>query len=367
MDQENAGVEKYDGRWAVVELVTDMLKKARERRASDVHLDPQEMVSVVRFRIDGQLQLAAHIVKELHGEVVARLKIMAGLRTDERLLPQDGRCTVESFDLRMTTVASYYGESVVLRLLERQVKTRSLTELGFDLEQQRLISEIIKYPQGLILVTGPTGSGKTTTLYTLLGLLNRSTHSIITLEDPIEYAMPGIRQLQVQMRRGLNFSNGLRSMLRQDPDIIMVGEMRDAETATLAIQAAMTGHLVISTLHTNSAVASILRLVDLGVAPYMIAATVRLVINQRLARMVCKKCEGGCAHCLFTGYFGRTVVGEVFEVTALMREAIARAVSQQELEKIAEMQGLRSLKNIGLEKCKEKITTVDEIIRITQN
>ena len=376
-----------------IHMVNDIIDRAQSMRASDIHIDPQSDATIVRFRIDGLLQPAGTIRKEMHQEFVARIKIMAGLRTDERMVPQDGRYTVSgSLDLRVTTVASYHGESVVMRLLERSAKNHSLTLLGFSDDQQETISEIIQYPNGLILVTGPTGSGKTTTLYSLLSMLNRSTHSIITIEDPIEYAMTGIRQLQVQAKRGLNFANGLRSVLRQDPDIIMVGEIRDAETALIAIQAALTGHLVISTLHTNSATASILRLMDMGIEPYLISATLRLVINQRLLRTVCKKCAKeklvtdaelqfafscgeylnvaetlesfGCAECAGTGYKGRTVVAEVLPIGDELKKMLSKQPTLMELEDQAKTAGMLPLITGGLRKWINHETTFEELARI---
>ncbi len=378
---------------AIISLVSEIIAQAHVHRASDIHIDPTQTQTVVRFRIDGILQSVCVLPKELHQELIARIKVLTGLRTDERFLPQDGRFTVnESLDIRITTVASYYGESVVIRLLERSMKKHSLTTLGFTQEQQRDISRILKYPSGLVLITGPTGSGKTTTLYTILMMLNRSTQSIVTIEDPIEYALDGIRQLQVHTKRGITFSSGLRSILRQDPDIIMIGEIRDEETATLAIQASLTGHLVISTLHTNSAPDTIIRLIDMGIEPYLISATVRLIVNQRLVRTVCKDCATrktlskyehdfiksiaqdsnmsehvqsvGCAQCLGTGYKGRSVVAEVLKIDEAIKKCITTDISIEAVKNVAHRAGMIPMSVIGLTKCKEYATTIEEIARI---
>jgi type II secretory ATPase GspE/PulE/Tfp pilus assembly ATPase PilB-like protein len=379
---------------SVIDLVNKIILEAATLRASDIHIDPHELDTVVRFRIDGQLQQACVIARAQHEECVARIKVMAGLRTDERIMPQDGRYTFNmDLDIRVTTAASYYGECLVLRLLDRKNKTHSLSALGFSLEQQKTLSGVLNYTHGLVLVTGPTGSGKTTTLYTLLQLLNRTTDAVVTLEDPIEYAMPGIRQLQVQARRGLHFANGLRSVLRQDPDIIMVGEIRDLETARLAIQAALTGHLVISTLHTNSAVTTIDRLRDMGIESYLIAATLRLVVNQRLARMICTECitkrpstepervfiaqydqskesfelaSGiGCSVCHQTGYKGRSVVAEILSVTPKIADSISTNVNSVGIQLIALDEGLQTMTKVGITKCLDHSTTIDEIMTMS--
>jgi type II secretory ATPase GspE/PulE/Tfp pilus assembly ATPase PilB-like protein len=380
---------------SVVALVTDIITHAERVRASDIHIDPQEKDTSVRFRIDGLLQHTYSIPKQLHQELVARIKIVSGLRTDERLLPQDGRYSAsDTLDIRVTTVASYYGESIVMRLLARSYQKQSLTSLGFTEREQKQLSEIVTYPNGLVLVTGPTGSGKTTTLYTLLTMLNRSTESIVTLEDPIEYAIAGIRQLQVHAKRGLHFSTGLRSVLRQDPDIIMVGEIRDTETALLAIQAALTGHLVISTLHTNSATATIMRLMDMGIEPYLIASTLRLVVNQRLLRVVCKACAQtkkvtekelafldrwgqstsdismkiplGCDVCSQTGYKGRSVVAEVLPVTEILKELITKNPNSTQLQSAAISAGMVPIIRSSINKWKDHVTSFEEVARIIE-
>lgn len=378
----------------IIELVQSLILSAHEILASDIHIDPQEKDTIVRFRIDGLLYIVCTLEKSLHSELVARLKVVAGLRTDEKLLPQDGRYTFnENLDIRLTTVASYYGESVVMRLLKRDVVYKSLKMLGFAESEQLLIEKTIKYPQGLILVTGPTGSGKTTTLYTLLSMLNESTRSIVTIEDPIEYAIKGIRQLQVQNKKGIHFSTGLRSILRQDPDVIMVGEIRDSETALLSIQAALTGHLVISTIHTNSAVSTIARLIDMGIEPYLLSATLRLVINQRLIRTVCANCVEnklitdtvlqfafnyghyitqkeipiavGCESCGGTGYKGRSVIEEVLVPSEEFKEALMKRTSIAQLEKMAIEAGMRPIIRSGFNKCANHETTFEELARIS--
>ena len=296
------------------------------------------------------------MTRDIYDEFVARVKIISGLRIDERIVPQDGRLTMSGdLDVRVTIVASYYGESIVMRLLRRTAKVQTFSELGFSAEDQAQISQALKSRHGLILVTGPTGSGKTTTLYSLLALTDNADVSTVTIEDPVEYVIAHARQIQVQQKRGVNFVNGLRSILRQDPDVIMVGEIRDQETASMATSAALTGHLVFSTLHTNDALSTITRCVEMGIEPYLVAATLRLVISQRLVRKLCLNCRRvadlgesellaleeyldllisqknqplivysavGCEKCNGTGYSGRTVVSEILPMTDQLKQNV---------------------------------------------
>lgn len=337
----------------VVVLIDNIIEKADNFRASDIHIDPNADYVRIRFRIDGMLHEVCAVPKNIYGEFIARIKIISGLRIDERIVPQDGRFSVgEKLDVRVTVVASYYGESVVMRLLRRNVSVQNLSDLGFSFEDRAKIIKVLSVKQGLILVTGPTGSGKTTTLYSLLSLVNDVSVSTVTIEDPVEYAMAHARQIQVQQKRGINFANGLRSILRQDPDVIMVGEIRDHETAVIATSASLTGHLVLSTLHTNDAVSTITRCVEMGVEPYLISATLKLVISQRLVRKLCLDCRKivdmgvyergvvekngvhvgevclpvyvaqGCDKCNGTGYFGRTVVAEVLCIDDDLRQIV---------------------------------------------
>jgi type II secretory ATPase GspE/PulE/Tfp pilus assembly ATPase PilB-like protein len=373
---------------SIVGLVDEMLDRASKTGVSDIHIDPRSDDVRIRFRIDGILYDVCTISRTVHGEFVARIKIISGLRVDERIMPQDGRLTVgDDLDVRVTTIASYYGESVVLRLLRRTAKVQTLSELGFSSDNQEKIHQALKSRQGLILVTGPTGSGKTTTLYSLLSMIDNPSVSTVTIEDPVEYSMTHARQIQVQQKRGINFVNGLRSILRQDPDVIMVGEIRDHETAALATSAALTGHLVFSTLHTNDAISTITRCIEMGIEPYLIAATLRLVVSQRLVRKLCFKCRRagqmneaeraviekdsvlnakenspplvpspvysaqGCEKCGGTGYSGRTVVAEILPATEKLRQMIVerqpiRANALEMMETISDQAKTKYLQGI---------------------
>ena len=368
-------------------LVDEIIEKAERCGASDIHIDPCLSDVRVRFRIDGSLHDVCTMSRATHGEFVARVKIISGLRIDERIVPQDGRLTVGgALDIRVTVIASYYGESIVMRLLRRTASVQTLSELGFSSEEQETLVRALKSRQGLILVTGPTGSGKTTTLYSLLALVNDSSVSTVTIEDPVEYAMSHTRQIQVQQKRGINFVNGLRSILRQDPDVIMVGEIRDHETAAIATSAALTGHLVFSTLHTNDAISTITRCVEMGVEPYLVAATLRLVVSQRLMRKLCLGCRRavevsdvervvigkymdasvsvyaaqGCEKCNGTGYSGRTVVSEILPITEKLRQTI---VEKRSIAASSPME----MKTIGYQavfKYVQGATSFDEVVKI---
>ncbi len=281
---------------SIIRLVDCLVTRAYAARASDIHLDPRSDGVMVRLRVDGVLQDVHKLPATIHNEVISRIKILCGLRTDEHQAAQDGRFrllleTGVSVDVRVSIVPVYYGENAVMRLLADQAEEYTLSSLGFTKENQEKILRAIQKPYGMILATGPTGSGKTTTLYTLVRMLNQPGVSVITIEDPVEYAISGINQIQVNPRTGLSFSQGLRSMLRQDPNIIMVGEIRDMETAGLAVNIALTGHLVLSTLHTNDAPTTLPRLLDMKVEPYLIASTVNVAIGQRLLRRICNHCK----------------------------------------------------------------------------
>jgi type IV pilus assembly protein PilB len=378
----------------IVRWVDEIIDRANKCGASDIHIDPRVADVRIRFRIDGVLHDVCIMPKTVHSEFVARIKIISGLRIDERIVPQDGRLTVgDDLDIRVTVIASYYGESIVMRLLRRTASVETLEELGFDFEDQQKIIEVLQMRQGLILVTGPTGSGKTTTLYSLLSLVDDASVSTVTIEDPVEYAMSHARQIQVQQKRGINFVNGLRSILRQDPDVIMVGEIRDHETAAIATSAALTGHLVLSTLHTNDAVSTVTRCVEMGIEPYLVAATLRLVISQRLTRKLCVDCRRafpmqakermvvekyakilnlqlnqpsatfvaqGCNKCNGTGYVGRTVVAEILPVTEHLSRMIAekRPINQETLT------GIKSIGHQAVGKYLQGITSFDEVVKI---
>src|SRR3989344_1293784 len=280
---------------SIVNLVNHLIDLAYQLKASDIHINPEAQSVRVRLRIDGVLQDEMPLPKFIHSEVISRIKILANLRTDEHQAAQDGRFRIElekdEVDMRVSIVPTYYGEDVVMRLLTNQSQEFDLDDLGFSPSDKAKIIKAIKHPYGMILATGPTGSGKTTTLYTLIKMLNISERSIITIEDPIEYSIKGVNQIGVNQRAGLTFANGLRSILRQDPNIIMVGEIRDSETAGIAVNTALTGRLVLSTLHTNDAATTLPRLLDMKVEPYLIASTVNLAIGQRLVRKICENCN----------------------------------------------------------------------------
>lgn len=385
---------------SIIGLVNGLIEEAQTLQASDIHIDPSEKEVKVRMRIDGVLQDAYVIPKDIQSEVISRIKVLAGLRTDEHQTPQDGRFRVvldESgpIDIRVSIAPSYYGENAVLRLLTERAEKFTLERLGFSKENRDKVEHAAKNPYGMVLVTGPTGSGKTTTLYTILKQLNTKEVSIITIEDPIEYALEGINQMQVNARTGLTFANGLRSILRQDPDIIMIGEIRDPDTAGLAVNTALTGHLVLSTLHTNDAATTLPRFLDLGMEPYLITATVNIVIGQRLVRKICTACKkdheitpaeekslaemegasafdrtkklwhgNGCNECNGSGYRGRIGIHEVMPIDDKIREAMLKKSSASDIKKIAVSRGMRTMVQDGFEKAARGITTLEEILRV---
>jgi type IV pilus assembly protein PilB len=385
--------------FSIVNIVDTVIEHAHDLRASDIHLDANEGDTQVRFRIDGMLQDMHVFPRNIYPEVVSRIKVLAALRTDEHQAPQDGRfrSTVAGapVDVRVSVVPAYHGENVVLRLLADRLEEFTLSSLGLSKENQKNILRAIRNPHGMVLVTGPTGSGKTTTLYTMLKLLNRKDVSIVTIEDPIEYAISDVKQIQVNARAGLTFANGLRSILRQDPNIIMVGEIRDTETATIAVNTALTGHLLLSTLHTNDAATTLPRLLDMKIESYLVASTVNVTIGQRLVRKICKACAEphelskgeqesltgslsghllarltklsrgkGCSECNDTGYAGRIGIHEVLVVTPDIREAILRKASATELRSIAVRQGMKTILEDGIEKADAGITTIEEVLRV---
>ncbi|MEJ0053384.1 MAG: GspE/PulE family protein [bacterium] len=383
---------------SAIALVEELLASAHARGSSDIHLDPQKEKLVVRFRVDGELADAHEVPSTLHGELIARVKILAGLRTDEHQAAQDGRFVFGGrsgqIDVRVSIAPTYYGENAVLRLLAPR-EPGPLESLGFSTAHADLIKTALARPHGMILVTGPTGSGKTSTLYALIALLNRREVNILTIEDPVEYSIPGINQIQANARTGLTFGNGLRSMLRQDPDVIMVGEIRDIETAGMATNVALTGHLLLSTLHTNDAPTAIPRLLDMKVEPYLLASTVSLVIAQRLVRTICADCrerreltsaereslahvfspEGlpdeaasfrgrGCESCAGTGYRGRTGIFEVLAMTPELREAVLRKASLDELRELSAAAGMLPMHRDGFGKAWKGVTTIEEVVRM---
>lgn len=377
----------------VVRLVNSMITHAVKSRASDIHIEPSEDVMHVRFRIDGELQEAMHSSMATHSAIITRIKIIGGMDIAEKRIPQDGRVEFKvddiTADLRLSILPTVYGEKVVIRILGQQGLVLTKTGLGFTPENLQLVDKIIKSPNGIILVSGPTGSGKTTTLYTVLMELSRPTVNVITVEDPVEYKLKGINQVQVNVKSGLTFANGLRSILRQDPDIIMIGEIRDAETAQIAVRASITGHLVLSTIHTNDAASSVARLIDMGVEPYLVSASLIGVVSQRLVRKICPRCKTayrpdhgemmmlklneprelykgtGCPACNFTGYFKRTAVHEVLTVNRDIRDLIDRRASTDQIRNAAIRSGTKSLRDSCSKLVLDGITTTSELSRIT--
>ena len=353
-----------------VETIDSILSYAIYMRASDIHFDPQENDSCARLRIDGQVGHVGTVPKRLHEEIIARLKILSGVRTDIHAIPQDGRWTASiddsSYQVRVSFMPTYHGENAVMRILPTRVSADvSFAKLGFTPEHVYSINNALRRTSGLILVTGPTGSGKTTTLHTCLSLKAREPLSIITLEDPVEYEIPTVRQIHIRHNYGVTFASGLRSALRQDPDVIMVGEIRDAETARVAVHTALTGHLVLSTLHTNSALEAIPRIIDMGIDHYLLASTLKCVIAQRLIRAVCHDCFSvGCQACRNTGYNGRYVMAEVCEIDAGMRSLITKKENISSYLAYARSQGFRPMDDDGYEKVQWGITTEEEITRI---
>lgn len=391
------------GTIAIVDLVASLIEEAHALRASDIHIEPIEASVMVRFRIDGVLQEAFVLPKMILPEVISRIKVLSSLRTDEHQAAQDGRFRLllrvgSPIDIRISITPTYYGENAVLRLLADNSTDFTLSALGFGEEDQKKITAAIQRPHGMILATGPTGSGKTTTLYTLVKMLNTKGISIVTIEDPIEYAISGITQIQINQRSGLTFAQGLRSILRQDPNIIMVGEIRDAETAGIAVNTALTGHLLLSTLHTNDAATTLPRLLDMGIDAYLVASTVNIAIGQRLVRRICEHCKEvhllsaaeqaslreslptrlnlpgqelpdtfykgrGCDRCDTTGYSGRIGINEVLVVGTEVRDAILRKASAVTIKQIAVANGMTTMFEDGFNKAVDGKTTISEILR----
>ena len=383
----------------VIKLVNLLVLEALRARASDIYLEAGDEGLRVRYRIDGVLHDISHPPRQYQAAVISRVKIMAGLNIAERRLAQDGRIRLRlsdrDLDLRVSITPTLHGESVVLRVLDRGTGVRDLGELGMPNQVLTEFEQLVRQPHGIILVTGPTGSGKTTTLYGALSRLNQAGVKIVTVEDPVEYQMSGVSQIPVNAKIGLTFAAALRSILRHDPDIIMVGEMRDREAAEIAIQAALTGHLVFSTLHTNDAAAGVTRMVDMGIESYLVAATVLGILAQRLVRMVCEACAEdiepdddvlakvaagqvdipsprfrrgrGCEVCAGTGYRGRTGLYELMPMGAELRQAVVERKSLAELRALAERRGTASLRSAGWAKACAGITTLEEVMRLTRD
>jgi len=385
---------------SIIKLVDSLLEYAFLSRASDIHFDPESDKLVIRLRVDGILRDSFIFPKKLQAETISRIKVLSGLRTDEHQTAQDGRfrATIKDVgyvDIRVSIAPTYDGENAILRLLSERTKIVTLDDLDLNEKDLAQVKKAIKRPYGLILATGPTGSGKTTTLYTIIKALNTKEVSILTIEDPIEYAIAGIDQIQVNPRTGLTFANGLRAILRQDPNIIMVGEIRDDETAGIAINAALTGHLLLSTLHTNDAATSLPRLTDMGIEPFLITSTVNIIIAQRLVRRICPNCKkekiisdvefkslseslpaellgnhrkfykgAGCDECEGSGYKGRIGIFEILEINDKVREAIMKRENSSIIASIAVQNGMTTMLEDGFRKAVEGKTTIEEILRV---
>lgn len=394
-DVQNGSFDEDVSNAPVVRLVNSIIQQAVNMGASDIHIEPTENESRVRFRIDGMLQKIFNIPVYMHSALITRIKIMGNMDIAEKRLPQDGRVGMnisgKDIDLRISTIPTIYGEKAVIRILDQSNFLLSKEKLGFTEENLEKFNELLKNTHGIILVTGPTGSGKSTTLYAMLNELNRESVNIITIEDPVEYRMEGINQIQVNPKAGLTFAAGLRAIVRQDPDIIMVGEIRDSETAEIAIRSAITGHLVLSTLHTNDAVSAISRLIDMGIEPYLISASLVGVISQRLLRKVCSNCRvpyeiephhlavpgfeelagvtlyrgKGCSACNYTGYKGRVPVHEILVVSRQHRQLIAQKAPIDEIKDLSIKMGMSTLKEECIKLVRRGVTTIDEVIRVS--
>jgi general secretion pathway protein E len=381
----------------IIRLVNSVLFQAVKQRASDIHFESYERGLVIRYRIDGVLYPVLTPPKRLQASIIARLKIMAGLNIAEKRLPQDGRFGIRTagkdVDLRVSVLPTSHGERVVLRLLEKENRLLNLAEMGLSPERLAVMQQLIHLSHGILLVTGPTGSGKTTTLYAALSAINAPDKNIITVEDPVEYQLQGISQMQVNPKINLTFATGLRSILRQDPDVIMIGEIRDLETAEIAIHASLTGHLVFSTLHTNDASGAVTRLIDMGIEPFLVASSVVAIVAQRLVRQICPACKKGyrpseeewsklgvtrtedrvmlyrgvgCAACAETGYRGRTAIYEVLVVDDEIRRLVVAKADSSMIKQAAVAKGMTTLKEEGAAKVLAGITTTEEAMRITQ-
>lgn len=382
----------------VIKLVSLIILEAFRQRASDIHIEPLQNRFRVRYRIDGVCREVPGPPKRLQGSVISRVKIMAGMDIAEKRLPQDGRIKLnllgKEVDLRVSTLPALHGESVVLRILDKSSLLLDLGDLGFLEEDKKRFQSVLALPNGIILVTGPTGSGKTTTLYACLNKMNKPDKKLITVEEPVEYQLSGINQTQVKPEIGLTFAKVLREMLRQAPDIVMVGEIRDFETAEIAIRAALTGHLVFSTLHTNDASGAMTRLVDMGVKPFLVASSIQGVMAQRLVRVICPDCKEpyqprrdelmelglspedvsglefyqgrGCRECSKTGYRGRVAIFEVLLMSDPIRDLVLNGASSTEIKERARQLGMRTLREDGWQKVFKGITTIDEVVRVTQ-
>lgn len=396
--EETQDLLESDDEAPIIRLVNSLLFRAVKQKASDIHVEPFEKELVVRFRIDGVLYDIMHPPKKIQNSVISRIKIMADLNIAEKRVPQDGRIKIKlagkDIDIRVSCLPTSFGESVVMRILDKSKVLLDLREIGVRGNYLERMEDLIHHKHGIILVTGPTGSGKTTTLYAMLSQINKTDVKIITVEDPVEYQLPGINQTQVNSKIGLTFAAGLRSILRQDPDVVMIGEIRDRETAEIAIQASLTGHLVISTLHTNDSASAATRLIDMGVEPFLVASSVIGIIAQRLVRTLCHECREhhtpsdfelaqlgvnreriqdnyiyrpkGCSSCLDTGYQGRTGIHEILMMEDTIRSLVMKNVSTTDIKKAAMEQNMKTLREVAADKVLEGETAIEEVLRVTQ-
>lgn len=403
-EQEKLQNDIKSGQLSMVELVESIVKLAFLMKASDIHIEPQEKCVLIRYRIDGILREIASLDRAVEESLIFRIKVASKLRTDEHFAPQDGKIRFMfgdefKLDTRISILPITKGEKVVIRLLSQDGKKITLEDLGLEGRDLTIVTKGYQKPYGMILCTGPTGSGKTTMLYSILKILNSSERNITTIEDPVEYDLDGVNHIQVNIKADLTFAKGLRSILRQDPDIVMVGEIRDKETAKIAINAAMTGHLLLSTLHTNDAITTIPRLIDMGVEPFLVASTVNVIIAQRLARRLCAKCKQetkltnaelkelslsrpdiatllnpeeviykqvGCTECNNTGYRGRTGLYEVLEVNEAIRRMIVDSTKTvDDIFALARKQGLKLIVEDGVKKLRSGLTSIEELVRVT--
>jgi len=364
----------------VIRMINALLTQALRENASDIHIEPFEQISVVRFRIDGALRDVVRPKKQIHAALISRIKIMAQLDIAEKRLPQDGRIALRiggrSVDVRVSTLPTGHGERAVLRLLDKEAGKLDLINLGMSDDMSPKFNKLINQPHGIVLVTGPTGSGKTTTLYAALSRLNASTTNILTVEDPIEYELPGIGQTQVNAKIDMTFAKALRAILRQDPDVIMIGEIRDLETAQIAVQASLTGHLVLATLHTNDSAAAVTRLLDMGIEPFLLSSSLLGVIAQRLVRKLCSHCKRqdsdgswhpvGCDQCSHTGYHGRVGVYELLTTTEQIRAQIHQSASEAEIRNVAKADGMLTMREDGERWIAQGVTSQEELMRVTK-
>ena len=397
LDLTSAAAAAQDA--SIIRFVNQLMAEALELRATDVHVEPFENQLRVRYRVDGVLQ-EANIppqVRKFHAAIVSRLKILSHLDIAEKRVPQDGRIRLKvagrEIDLRVSVIPMIHGEAVVLRILDRGDALLGMEHLGFSQRDGRAWDEVIQLPHGIVLVTGPTGSGKTTTLYAALSKINTIDQKIVTIEDPVEYQLRGINQIQVNTKANLTFGAGLRAILRHDPDVILIGEIRDRETAEIAVQSSLTGHLVFSTLHTNDAPGAVTRLIDVGMEPYLVASTLEMVVAQRLVRVICKHCKEpappqeleamvatgvadppsvvyrgkGCRNCLGTGYRGRQGVFELMPISEEIRDLTVSRASSGKIREVAIRQGMNSLRGDGWRLVREGRTTVEEVMRLTKD